>query len=182
MSGLDLAKRVGLKPGECKTFSERIECSAAELEQILREKFSDGIFVAWQIQCIVWGKIGGENFLPNVEDLLEIRLFNRREEIHLKRTGDKFSGRHVRDEDGTGTFYADSFSRLWGKNVSSANGRIILRDEPRKLSMKIPCEDDGKKFYGLTTRNYIGSDEATGLSGYVDYRFVAIESADWDGD
>ncbi|MBR3745559.1 MAG: hypothetical protein IKP64_07770 [Selenomonadaceae bacterium] len=181
MSGLNLAKNVGLELRECKTFSERLECSAAELEKILREKISDGIFVAWQIQCIVWGKIGGENFLPNVEDLLEIRLFNRREEIHFKRADDKFVGRYVRDDDGTGTFYADSFARLWGEKISSTNGFIKLADAPRKISMEIPCDDGDKKFYGLTTRNYIDSDAATGLSGYVDYRFVAIESA-WDGD
>ena len=47
--------------------------------------------------------------------------------------------------------------------------------------MMIPSDDKGKKFYGLTTRNYIDSDKATGLSGYVDYRFVALESAQ-DGD
>lgn len=181
MSGLNLAKKVGLELHKCKTFSERLECSAAELEKILREKISDGIFVAWQIQSIVWGKISDENFLPNVEDLLEIRLFNRREEIHFKRAGEKFIGRYVRDDDGTGTFYADSFARLWGEKISSTNGYITLRDERRKISMTLPCDDDGKKFYGLTTRNYIGSDNATGLSGYVDYRFVAIESA-WDGD
>ena len=184
MSGLDLAKHVGLKLCECKTFSERLECTATNLEQILREKISDGILVAWQVQNIVWNKFDGENFLPNVEDLLEIRLFNRREEIHLKRAGDKFIGRYVRDDDGTGTFYADSFSRFWGerdKNFSSTNGFIKLADERRKISMELPCDDGGKKFYGLTTRNYIGSDDATGLSGYFDYRFVAIESA-WDGD
>ena len=188
MSGLNLAKKVGLDLHECKTFSERLECSAAELEKFLREKISDGIFVAWQIQSVVWGKIGDENFLANVDDLLEIRLFNRREEIHLKRLGEKFFGRYVRDEDGTGTFYADSFARLWGENISSENGFITLRDERRKISMTLPC-DDGKKFYGLLTRNYIDSDvdeknpdKSTGLSGYVDYRFVAIEPADWDGD
>ena len=181
MSGLDLAKHVGLKLCKCKTFSERINCTATELEQILREKISDGILVAWQVQKIVWDKFDGENFLPNVEDLLEIRLFNRREEVHLKRAGKFFVGRYVRDDDGTGTFYADSFSRFWGECTASANGRIKLCDERRKISMELPCDDGGKKFYGLTTRNYIDSDDATGLSGYFDYRFVAIESA-WDGD
>ena len=35
MSGLNLAKKVGLDLHECKTFSERLECSAAELEKFL---------------------------------------------------------------------------------------------------------------------------------------------------
>ena len=195
MSGLNLAKKVGLDLHECKTFSERLECPAAELEKFLREKLSDGIFVAWRIESVVWGKFVDKNFSlpnnqsPNFDDWLECRFFNAHEEIHLKRLGEKFFGRYVRDEDGTGTFYADSFARLWGENVSSENGFITLRDERRKISMTLPCDDDGKKFYGLLTRNYIDSDvdeknpdKSTGLSGYVDYRFVAIESADLDGD
>ena len=98
----------------------------------------------------------------------------------MKRAGDKFIGRYVRDELGTGNFYVDSFARLFGENVSSENGWIKLEDELRKISMTIPVDGD-EKFYGLLTRNYIGSDAATGLSGYDDYRFVAIENA-WDGD
>ncbi len=98
---------------------------------------------------------------PNFDEWLECRIFNRGAELHLKRDGNIFNGRLISDAEGDG----------W----------ITLRDAPRKLSMEIPCDDGGKKFYGLTTRNYIDSDAATGLSGYVDYRFVAIESA-WDGD
>ena len=187
MSGFDLAKRIGLTLGECKKFSEAIECPLQGLEKILREKFSSGLFAAWQIQNVVWGKFDGEKLLlkenlpPKIDDWLECRFFNEREELHLKRDGKILRGRYVRDEAGTGNFYVDSFARLWGENSSASDGRITLLDAPRKISMDIPCEDGGKKFYGLTTRNYIDSDEATGLSGYVDYRFVAIESA-WDGD
>ena len=187
MSGLDLAKNVGLKLGECKTFSERIECTQTELEKILREKISDGIFIAWQIQNIIWGKFDGEKLLlkenlpPNVDDILECRVFNRYEEIHLKRAGKNFVGRYMRDELGEGNFYVDSFARLWGECTNSADGWITLLDKPRKISMELPCDSSDKKFFGLLTRNYIASDQTTGLSGYVDYRFVAIESA-WDGD
>lgn len=187
MSGLDLAKQVGLKLCEGKVFSEHVEYSAQELEKNLREKISDGIFIAWQIQSIIWGKFDGNKFLlkdnisPNVDDWLECRIFNKREEVHLKRSEDNFVGRYIKDESGAGNFYIDSFARLWGENVLAADGWINLTDKPRKISMTIPCDEGDKKFYGLMTRNYIGSDEATGLSGYVDYRFVAIESA-WDGD
>ena len=185
MSGMNLARRVGLELGQCKKFSEAVECSPHELEKILRENFTgDGIFVAWQIQDIVWGKFDGEKLLlkndasPNFDDWLECRVFNRREELHLKRADEKFFGRYVRDEDGTENFFVDSFSRLWGERLT--DGWITLQDAARKISMELPI-DGGEKFFGLLTRNYIGSDEATGLSGYVDYRFVAIESA-WDGD
>ena len=187
MSGLDLAKRVGLKLGECETFSERVECSSAELEETLRKKFSQGIFVAWQIQRIVWGTFDGkklllkENSSPNFDDWLECRIFNANEEIHLRRFGDKFIGRYVHDDlNGAGNFYVDSFARLWGEEISSENGWTKLEDASRKISMTIPAIG-GEKLYGLTTRNYIADDDETGLSGYVDYRFVATESA-WDGD
>ena len=181
MTGLDLAKN-DLQLRECKKISAQITCSAQELEKILQEKFSSGIFIAWQVQNIIWGKFDGEklllkeNFPPNFDDWLECRVFNDSAEIHLKRTGNNFSGRYVRDENGTGDFYVDSFARFWGENTSAADGWITLTDAPRKISMKIPCADGDKKFYGLTTRNYIDSDAATGLSGYVDYRFVAIDS------
>lgn len=185
MSGLDLAKK-SLQLRECKKISERIKCSPRELEEILREKFSSAIFAAWQIQSVVWGKFDGEKLLlkdnlsPNVDDWLECRIFNLGEEIHLKRDGNFLRGRYVRDEIGAGDFYVDSFGRFFGERVDSGDGWITLLDAPRKISMNIPCDGD-KKFYGLTTRNYIDNDAATGLSGYVDYRFVAIESA-WDGD
>ena len=188
MSGLDLARKDGLQLGECKKIFKSIDCPTTELEKILREKISEGIVVAWQIQSVVWGIFDGEKILlkenaaPDVDDWLECRVFNRQEEIHLKRDGKIFVGRFVRDDDGDGDFYVDSFSRLWGERTNSAGNWITLTDKPRKISMTLPCTFDDKKFYGLTTRNYIGSDEATGLSGYVDYRFVAIEPADWDGD
>lgn len=188
MTGLNLAKR-NLQLNTCKKISESIECSTTDLEKILHEKFYEarGIFIAWQIQSIVWGKFDGEKLLLkenislNFDDILEYRIFNQREEIHLKRLRKNFVGRYVRDERGTENFYVDSFSRLWGERKNSMDGWITLRDDSRKISITIPCDDGDKKFYGLLTRNYIGSDAATGLSGYVDCRFVAIESA-WDGD
>ena len=211
MSGLDLARQVGLRLGEGKKFFELIDCPTTEIEKILREKISEGIFVAWQVQSVTWGKFDGERLLlkddaapdldqrscddpdhvvkeaaPDLDDWLECRIFNRQEEIHLKRAGNNFVGRFVRDEAGTGTFYVDSFSRLWGERTAATGDWITLTDAPRKISMTLPCAVVDKKSYGLLTRNYIGSDaarqDATGLSGYVDYRFVAIEPADWDGD
>lgn len=187
MSGLDFAKKIGLQLCKGKTFSEPVDCSPAELEQILREKFQRATFAAWQIQSVIWGTFDGKKLLvkdnqpPNFDDWLECRIFNEGAELHLKRTGENFSGRYICDAAGEKVFYVDSFARLWGEFDSAADGWITLLDKPRKISMTLPCADAGKKFYGLTTRNYIGSDDATGLSGYVDYRFVAIESA-WDGD
>ena len=44
--------------------------------------------------------------------------------------------------------------------------------------MTLPCDDSSASYYGLVTRNYITADETTGQSGYTDYRFVRITSAE----
>lgn len=188
MNGLNLAKKIGLQLNECKNFFEPVRCeiSLQSLEKILQEKFqnSKAYFAAWQIQSVIFGKFDGgklkqfKNISPEIEFWLECRIFNEIEELHLKKIGDELKGRYIRDEIGIGKFYVDSFARLWGEKISAEDGFINLLDGERKLFMQIPCEDDGANWYGLLTRNYISSDEKTGLSGYTDYRFVSIESAE----
>lgn len=186
MSGLEIAKKVGLEINECKSTFEKISCelSLSAVEKILTEKFhqSDGIFVAWQIQNIVFGKMENgklklKNGLPKVENFLECRIFNEIEELHLKNISGELRGRYVCDGIGEENFFADSFARFWGKFKTSENGFVKLVDSERKLCLEIPTAEQAE-YYGLLTRNYIGSDEETGLSGYVDYRFLKIEGAD----
>ena len=187
MSGLSLAKNIGYKLCEGGIISDKniCECSLKDVEKILQEKFqnSRAVFVAWQIQNIIWGTYDGAKLLlrdknsPASENWLECRIFNDTQELHLKRVKDKFNWRYIKDIDGEGNFYVDSFSRLWGENFKATDGYINLLDRQRKLYMEIPCEKTNANWYGLLTRNYIGSDNDTGLSGYVDYRFVAIEPA-----
>lgn len=186
MSGLEIAEEVCLKIKKSKSIFENVRCenSLSEVEKIISEKFqqSNGIFVAWQIQNIIFGKL--ENFklklkdgLPQVENFLECRIFNEVEELHLKNFSSEIRGRYVRDEIGDENFFADSFSRFWGKFQSSEKGFVKLIDSERKLFLEIPT-DLSAEYYGLLTRNYIDSDKETGLSGYVDYRFLKIEGAD----
>lgn len=191
MSGLNLAKKVGLQLHEGKIICDGVSCSCtlSDVEKILAEKFIDSraVFIAWQIQSVVWGIYEGgklnlrDKTSPKPENWLECRIFNADAEIHLKRRENILSGRYIQDVEGAGKFYVDSFARLWGecdKKISAANGYINLLDRERKLYMEIPCENVGAKYYGLLTRNYIDSDENTGLSGYTDCRFVAIEPAE----
>ncbi len=178
------------KPLELKHCNCRIQpispCSLGkeELEGLLRETMSDdAIAVLWQMQSIVWGKwqegqlslAPGEEIAP--EYWQELRIFNETEEIWLRRNGAAFAGRYRKDvgEDGPDA-YVDSFSRFWGEQKNASEGYVTLVDSSRKLRLMIPAED-GSLRYGLQTRNYVGSDEETGLSGYVDYRFVHIASA-----
>ena len=189
MRGLQLSEKVGLQLKECDSTVEKVYCdnSLQELDSLFNKLQSPAIIVIWQVQNIIWGKVEagkinlhGEAEI-NVDHWLECRAFNQNEEIHLKRKGDKFCGRYVRDELGQGTFYVDSFAKLWGDEVNQSeenfDGYVRLLDKQRKLYMEVPCDEVGAGWYGLLTRNYIASDEKTGLSGYVDYRFVAIEPA-----
>lgn len=186
MSGLNIAKKVGLEIKKSQTIFESVTCkiSAYEIEKILAEKFqqNEGILAAWQIQNIVFGKIENgklklKSGLPEVENFLECRIFNEVEELHLKNISGEFRGRYVRDGVGEEKFFADSFTRFWGKFQTSENGFVKLVDSERKLCLEIPTEVQAE-YYGLLTRNYIDSDKETGLSGYVDYRFLKIEGAD----
>ena len=179
-----MARRVGLTREQCRHTSEPIACdvSLSAIERLIQSKaIEDGAAVIWQVHRIDWCKLVGGRLVSSAEltpeNRLEFRIFNRDEEIHAKRFGNEFVGRYAKDELGEDTYFADSFSRFWGERVDSSDGFVKLLDRKRKLCMEIPCEIDGAAWYGLLTRNYIDSDAATGLSGYVDYRFVSIEPA-----
>ena len=186
MRGLELAKKTSLEICECEIVSNTATCeiSLQAIENLVAEKFLDSraVFVTWQLQNIFWGTYADKKISAraeiNPEYWIEFRIFNETEELHLKRIENKFVGRYVRENfDGVGNFFADSFSRFWGENFSVAGDYVTLLDRQRKLHMEIPCAEKNFKWYGLLTRNYISSDERTGLSGYSDYRFVAIEPA-----
>ena len=186
MSGLEIAKKVGLEICPCKIVSETAICeiSLIDIEEYLKKKFKNtrAVFVAWQIQNIIWGNFDGEKLSARSDITpqfwLECRIFNADEELHLKRIENKLRGRYITETKGNENFYADSFSRFWGEKSCAADGFIKLLDKQRKLYMEIPCENKNAKWYGLLTRNYISSDEEIGLCGYSDYRFVAIEPAE----
>lgn len=158
------------------------------LEQVRRYILRRADVVVWSMDRIQWGIWDGQSFhwcgeAPEIINWQEIRIFNRQEELHLRWTGDALDGRFLQDKEGTGGKAVDSFSRFWGKKSPDRKemppGFVCLQDVSRKLKMALPFQGDSTdiEWFGLTTRNYVGSDEETGLSGYVDYRFVAIESA-----
>ena len=172
--------------GKCKYKSISIKSDFETLEQEVRNLIqSNAIVVIWQIHNIVWGRYQNNKLeLPgnaiNVNFYQEIRVFNEDEELHLIKVDDEFCGRYIKDGVGQEIKYVDSFSRFWGEKYSIRDRLIELRDIGRKISLKIPFDENlsDTKYLGLTTRNYIGSDENTGLSGYVDYRFLSISSAE----
>jgi len=156
------------------------------LEQELQNLIhSNSIVIVWQIHNIIWGRYQNNKLelldgTRNANFYQEIRVFNEDEELHLIKIDDEFQGRYIQDGIGQEVKYVDSFSRFWGEKHSIKDGFIELRDIGRKISLKIPFKEkfSDTKYLGLTTRNYIGSDKNTGLSGYIDYRFLSISSAE----
>ena len=172
--------------GKCEYKSISIKSDFETLEQELQNLIHlNSIVVVWQIHNVIWGR-----YQNNKLELLdgtrsanfyqEIRVFNEAEELHLIKIDDEFQGRYIQDGTDQEVKYVDSFSRFWGEKHDIKDGFIELRDIGRKISLKIPFDEgiSDTKYLGLTTRNYVGSDEKTGLSGYVDYRFLSISSAE----
>lgn len=192
--GLKLAKEnLKIQHGRSACQNVTISLSADELTAKLRElMMKPAVIVIWGTQDIVWGKwdtdgIDGIRMArpdAGTDAALwqEIRVFNKDAELHLRRDGSTMSGRFVTDTDGEAIDYIDTFSRFWGERDSEENdvpaGFARLIDASRKLTLTVPYGNGSASRLGLTTRNYIGFDESTGLAGYADYRFVSIDSAE----
>ncbi|WP_027406659.1 CRISPR-associated protein Csx19 [Anaerovibrio sp. RM50] len=143
----------------------------------------EGTVVIWLMNRIIWtrfenGHIKLDEDASEVDFWQEVRGFNGTGEVHLVRMGDALSGRSVIDKDASGSWkegYVDTIAPLWGDNAGFVDGVVHLIDEDRKLKLDIPCTDGSAANYGLVTRSYIKADDTTGLSGYVDYRYLAVE-------
>lgn len=144
-----------------------------------------GQVIVWAIQAVSFGYWNGSRMILvnkeiNQEDILELRVWNESEELHLLRDGDEFYGRQVIDGTGDEQYVVDSFARLWGQKTDGEaipEGYIRLCDKNRGLELMVPYKGEMARELGLTTRNYIGYDIHTGLAGYNDYRFVSIDAA-----
>ncbi len=183
--GIELAKQpLEIREGSC--IIEKI-CGDASEENFklwIKKYFAEGaVVVLWQMQSVVWGIVKGESIEMDDTDkldfdtVLEARVFDKNAEIHIVRSGNTFVGRYVKDSGDRKIKYVDSMARLWGEKTSREGSFVQLKDTGRKLTMKVPCEEEAK-FYGLVTRNYIGYAEQNGQAGYVDYRYVQITSAE----
>lgn len=192
--GIELAEdKLSLKDSSATV--TKVENLAAEAlgsadalnEAIKKYMQNPGNVIIWSYAEVKWGKWDGAKALlsqgeANPKDILEIRVFNREEELRLVNENGSFTGRHIADGTGQACCYVDSFARLWGERDMQADipeGYVRLADHERKLEMDVPFEGraENVKYLGLETRNYVVSDKETGLSGYGDYRYVAIEPA-----
>lgn len=157
---------------------------AQPLGDVIKQYMKDSAsLVVWQRHQISWGRWDGSSLVfANQEALdenqiLEIRVFNENEELHLYRHHGAYEGRYVCDGTGEVQSHVDTLSRLWGHKTAHDGSFVTLKDSERFLSMTVPCQEKAD-YYGLVTRSYIDVDSDTGQAGYSDYRFVRIESAE----
>lgn len=98
---------------QCRRSIKDFDCPLQSIENGLIE---NGTLVVWQIKNIFWARlIDGQ--IVSTEEIdprgwLEFRAFNASEEIHAKRIGERFVGRHAIDLEGEGDDYVDSFARF----------------------------------------------------------------------
>lgn len=116
------------------------------------------------------------NIIPKY--LIQMRLFNKLEEILIFRNRDKYYVRVIRDEDREYSKLidtVDSISVIMGKfHKILSNDFIELFDKGRKIKKIIPV-DRQSDYYTLITRSYIEYNNSTGQAGYGYYRYVDIE-------
>lgn len=180
--------RKKLKIDSTHTSDTPVNVSVSLPELVTAHVKEPGIVVLWQYHKIVWGRWEdgtiqlADNSKFSDEYILEARVFNTTEELHVYRRNGRYEGRYRydrNDTDSTDSEYVDTMARLWGEaaTVDVQNGYATLCDTERFLTMTIPVNEVAK-WYGLVTRNYVTADETTGQAGYSDYRFVAIEAMD----
>lgn len=183
MSREALLKPTEIKAGKSLKRNIDIPATMAALQAKLQDSdFQAGFVIFWQIDSIRWGRWeSGQLHFPETAPqdrlMLEVRVFNENEELHLLKQGERFRGRYRNDSEGETAEYVDSASRFWGRRTQAqecAEGYMRLIDSDRKLQMLLPAIDTEAEYYALETRSYVGINEQTAQAGYVDYRFKAI--------
>ena len=161
-----------------------LPASEVDLQECMKKYFPDcAQIVIWHMHAVVWGVLrdGSMQFADGSEldtdTILELRVFNDKAELHLTKNAKCFAGRYIKDEGEQVIKYVDSLARFWGEKCERRGEFVELKDAQRKLVLTVPCEEEAS-FYGLVTRNYIGYAPQNGQAGYVDYRYVAITSAE----
>ena len=183
MNDQEFLRQLAAQKENATVINTRISCPVREVKTVLQQKFpAPGTLVLWLKHNILWGKWTGSDWHfpeeeePDEEDVMELRLFNAEAEAHLLSKHGSFVGRLAKDDGSGWRLYTDTVSRLWGEKAEiCADGFIRLKDEGRRLEMKIPFNMANAKYYGLKTRNYIGEIGDMGQLGYVDYRFLSLE-------
>lgn len=179
---INIKKKLQLVTGQSKLESVKIEANLEAVTEKIKENFGKkAIIVTWQFNCVKWGQyqageiLFSDNEEWNINLCHEVRIFDEGKELHLMKDGKMLVGRLVVDGIGKNVSYVDSIAPMWGYATESEKGFTRLQDEPRKLEMTVPANIVKGKRCGLVTRNYVVSDDESGLSGYGDYRYLGLQ-------
>lgn len=137
----------------------------------------------------------------DMDDLLELRIFNNDAEHHIKLNGLDFDVQVITDEsinynasdadeqvaadvsqddeciEDDVIEYVDSQSNIFGDCLEVTDGYAKLWEEGRKIALTVPV-DEKSLHYALKTRSYITYDKDTNQAGFGYYRFLDIVKAE----
>ena len=133
--------------------------------------------VIWAMDGVYFGKVTGNNIDLAGADypklfVLELRLFNQREEVQLYFESGSYYGRRLVDGEGEQVKYADYAAWLYGVNE---NG--VLFDKDKKTRLVLPEGLPESKHYNLLTRHYIEVNKETYQAGWGDFRYLDLVPA-----
>ena len=182
-----LFKRLQIASGMSRAEPVTLPAKAEEIAgELTRRGVERATVILWQIdriRCGTW-QDGAFHFADgtgfDAAYLVELRVFDETQELHLRREEAQLCGRFRMDGAGAPTEYVDTASRFWGERTD-AGAWMTLCDRSRKIEIILPALPKASKYVGLVTRSYIGIHE-TGQAGYVDHRFYSIVPADMEGE
>ena len=168
------------------TVTDIKESYTGDLTTLCNNHMKDtGNVVAWMHHTVLWGRWNGSRIRWSDDskfdgtNIIEVRIFNTKEEIYVKYLNDELVGYHVKDggsgEAALNIQYVDSIQPLFGEPAHSEDGFVTLADAGRKMKQTVPTTHTGKRL-GLLTRNYVTPSHTTGQAGYSQYRYVDIVS------
>ena len=175
-------EKIKIKQG--KRIVEQGECTAMDydsIEKLCKEKISnDSYVVAWFNNIVKWGRyvqgklIWVDENTPEYKQLVEMRIFNRKEELYINNMLYRYICDEPLDKVGDDVEYVDYSSRFWGEKKSTDEKGTFLLDKERQIELKIPYIGT-TKYYELAIRSYIVYNQQTGQAGYEMYRYLDIK-------
>lgn len=154
------------------------------INQFLLEKLTElgkkADFILYKHNEVIMGKIGNNNFFPSIDFsekyIKEIRVFNKKAEIHIWRYKGGFYYRLRIDKEGEETNIYDEEHIIWGEKVEQKENSTLLK-EKRGTNIELPykiSDDDLPIKYKV--RNYFTYDN-NGLIKFFDARLLYFMKA-----
>jgi CRISPR-associated protein (TIGR03984 family) len=154
----------------------------ASVEKLCNDKkiSNNSYVVAWFNNIVKWGKyvqgklIWVDEKTPEYKQLVEMRIFNRKEELYINNMLYRYICDCPLDNLGENIEYVDYSSRFWGEKKSVDEKGTVLLDKERQIELKIPYIGT-TKYSELVIRSYIAYNQQTGQAGYEMYRYLDIK-------